>query len=172
MQETLDADYEYNKKWPVMSAKWRQNLNVTREYNPFSKLVNLEDCFGEAPTPRVADLVECAVIQACQAKSVPIRQWRKALKGQVLDVSQSHDRRPLSGPILRTLTTSSKLFYFDQLRFLQGREHLLLHGYEEEIHTPKNVSDQDLRRFAGEGIALPCLGVVVFALYLTKNFHQ
>jgi hypothetical protein len=49
-----------------------------------------------------------------------------------------------------------------------GFEHMLLQGHRSDIQVPETMTDHDLRVLAGEGIALPCLGTIVWAMLITK----
>ncbi len=95
-----------------------------------------------------------------------------ALKDTIVDISQNHARRPLSSNgVAHTLTTSSKLYSFAQNRLLTGVEHLILQGYPFDL-DPSTLSESDLRTVAGEGIALPCLGVLIMCLCLVQNQNE
>ncbi len=94
-----------------------------------------------------------------------------ALNNTLVDISQNHGRRPLSNAmgVAHTLTTSSKLYSYDQRRLLTGVEHLFLQGYPYDVEVPSNLTDTDLRTLAGEGIALPCLGLIILCLWLVHT---
>lgn len=173
------ADVDRNAKWKLSSAKWRKELGVTQEYSPYTQKIKGEGSLGllglgEKPPKRTLDLIDCCVLQVCKKARKAVHHADDLLKNHMVDVSQNHDRRPLSSPpAARALTTSSKLYIFDQKRLLTPEEHLLLQGYNETaVVRPKGVSGSDLRRMAGEGIALPCLGTIIWALFLTKKFHK
>ena len=121
---------------------------------------------------RSLDLLDCSVISAAKKARKTVTGVQCELADKLIDISQSHERRPLPGGTNRCLTTSSRLFWFQQRRLLTGIEHMLLQGYTLPMITavPKTVSNNDLKDIAGEGIALPCLGSIVWALKLTANF--
>ena len=147
---------------------------MTPDYAPYSPYVDWgKSGLACRPSKRTLDLLDCAVLQVCKKARQNMSSADGLLKNHLLDISQNHDRKPLSvPPAARTLTTSSRLFYFDEKRVLSSEDHMRLQGYEGELVSPKGVTPNDVRKFAGEGIALPCLAAVVWALNLTKKFHQ
>ena len=109
---------------------------------------------------------ECTCIQQPFPQT---QEMDEALRGTVVDISQSHARRPISNNgVARTLTTSSSLFSFTHGRLLTAYEHLLLQGYPSTVEIPINVTESDIRSMAGEGIALPCLAIIVWSLHLVQ----
>lgn len=159
-------------KWPVESAEWRKKLQMPKAFAPYSEgrqgVINLKG------TKRVWDLLDCAAVQVCRSKKARLDNMKKALNDAIVDVSQSHGRRPVSNSqgVAHTLTTSSQLFSYRQERLLVPFEHLLLQGYPSNTKIPKELSDRDVRSLAGEAIALPSLGTICWALYLLRAFPQ
>ena len=157
---------------------------------PSKRVLDLLDCsvlevckkrnlgfFGTLWTSTVTDkkFASAVAFQTLPESSNPrrktLKQVQPELNGKLLDYSQSHLRKPITGDngISRCLTTSSRLFFFEQQRNLQPIEHLMLQGYEKDVKLPIGFSANDVRRVAGEGIALPCLGTLLWALRLTKE---
>ena len=160
-------------KWPAQSAQWRAELGVLPDYAPYSKDLDTTAAgLGSLGNKWVMDLLDCAVLQAAKRARCSVKSVQPQLKETLMDVSQSHSRRPLPGEdsTNRCLTTSSRLYSFAQRRMLTGTEHLLLQGYSLPISLPEGLTQADLRSFAGEGISLPCLATVLWALKLTRNF--
>lgn len=172
-QDKQDGDSR-NARWLVASARWRAELGVTPQYAPYSPRVDWTKSGLQCKPPkRTLDLIDCSVIEVCKKARKSMSSADRLLKNHLLDISQNHDRKPMSvPPAARALTTSSRLFFFDEKRILSAEEHLRLQGYEGEFESTAGVTSSDVRKFAGEGIALPCLAVVVWALNLTKKFHQ
>ena len=160
-------------KWQADSAAWRASLGVLPAFNPYTKTLDLDKAgLGLLPSKRVLDLLDCNVMQAAKRAKKTVRATQPLLQETLLDVSQSHARggMPSVGNPNRCLTTSSRLWSFAQSRVLSGTEHLLLQGHTMPLQVPHGVSQTDLRRWSGEGIALPCLATVLWALKLTANF--
>lgn len=97
-----------------------------------------------------------------------------AMENILVDVSQSHGRRPVSSAsgVAHTLTTSSQLFSFKHQRLLTPFQHLLLQGYPDTTELSADHSEADVRNMAGEAIALPSLGIVVWGLFLVKGLSS
>ena len=160
-------------QWTVDSAKWRSQLQVPQNYAPYSAALDTEAAgLGKRASKRVLDLIDCSVLEICKRHKVTLGKAKPYLKNKLLDVSQSHGRRPMSNAedIAKALTTSSRLFSFDQKRLLCAEEHLALQGYDFDFEVPEAVSASELRKMAGEGIALPCLACILWALRLTQPF--
>ena len=162
-------------KWVVDSVKWRSALQMPKGYHPYSTKIDQQPRaagFSGQPSKRVLDLLDCAAVELCKRRKISVTQAKPALKDVLIDVSQSHIRRPFSDDrnIARCLTTSSRLFNFGQARMVSALEHLLLQGYDRSVEVPRNVGPSDLRSMAGEGIALPCLATIMWAVLLTQKF--
>ena len=159
-------------KWNVQSAHWRSELGVPKAFNPYTANLDLNAAgFGSRPCKRTLDLLDCAVLHVCKRQKKTVEGVRPILVEKLVDVSQSHARRPMSSDdnIAKALTTSSRLYSFAARRLLSSHEHFLLQGYPQQMEFPEEgVSDYDLRRMAGEGIALPVLASLFWALRLTK----
>ena len=174
---TEDTEEQNLWKWQTESARWRSELGVTRDYAPYTKrwassFKGLPKSVLGGPTKRVLDLIDCSVLEVCKRARKTMPQCADELNETVIDVSQSHGRRPFStSGVARTLTTSSRLFVLSQRRLLLPREHLMLQGFLESVEIPASVSDTAIRHMAGEGMALPCLATILMALLLTKEIQ-
>ena len=157
-------------KWVSQSIRWKNKLGLPGDFNPFtpSKLFKGRGLNGT--TKRTLDLIDCCVMDHCKRAKTTVAQCVPTMSEVLLDFSQCHDRKPFSNDgVARTLTTSTHLYYFGQDRVCIGLEHLLLQGYDKNVCLPETMSESDLRRMAGEGIALPCLALLVWALFVTKG---
>ena len=160
--------------WKMQSARWREELEVTPDYHPYTSNMDFSrsglpcKCGGR-PTKRILDLIDCAAMSVAKKAKKRLGDCKQELDRTILDVSQSHGRRPFNTGDVRTLTTSSKLFSFGQRRTLVEKEHFLLMGFDDQLVLPKAISASNLRALAGEGMALPCLATVVIAVLLTSK---
>ena len=176
---------EGEKQWKAQSAAWRSSLEVPSDFSPWTGRDNFVGR-GLPRSKRVFDLVNCGWMEACKNKRLKITRnvTEAGINAQihqslVMDISQNHVRRPLSGEDsgpMRTLTTSSSLYHYRLDRMLVAKEHLLLQGYPEGICVPSSMTEDNVRKLAGEGIFLPCLGHVLWCLHLVRNltmlWHQ
>ena len=124
----------------------------------------------------ILNLVVADVSSTLRTKSRLTRKnVMKLLQGVVVDISQNPDRRAFTGKNgnLRTLTTSSVLVDLGRSRMLLAKEYLYLQGHSPlTTSIPEHISEVRLRKLAGEGMALPCIGVVIWCIYLTKGFPR
>ena len=124
---------------------------------------------------RCRDLIDCTATHLCKRARVETAsrtQQRQAMGDTLLDISQSHARRCFTNEscVARCLTTSSQLYSFKHDRLLEPLEHLLLQGYPLSTEVPDSFTAQATRSLAGEGIALPCLATLVWAIYISRGF--
>ena len=167
---------EAGASWKVQSAKWRSVLEVPPEFEPWTR--HSQPTSGQQLGKRALDLMNCSAMQCWKRARVsfqaPLPDRRAILQNTILDLSQSHDRRPFSGETgpVRTLTTSSLLYSFRENRILRPLEHLCLQGYPRSVSVPESFSDRDTRVLAGEAMSLPSLGLVVWSLLVLKGFPQ
>jgi hypothetical protein len=157
-------------QWKVDSANWRSKLNITPDFAPWTSQCSFENM--PALPPRVLDLMDCAAMHQLNLCKLTFSSanMQNSLKGILLDTSQSHERKTMTNVngIAPCLTTSSTLYSFDRKGMVLGFEHMLLQGHRSDIQVPETMTDHDLRVLAGEGIALPCLGTIVWAMLITK----
>ncbi len=163
-------------QWKAHSARWRSELNIPPTFQPWTSRPEFKG-LGVPSNKRSLDLLDCSWVQACKKRNIGMGPamtktgiQQKLHEDLVVDISQSHARRPMSDQgVLRTLTTSSRLYHYGLDRMLLPREHLLMQGYAHTVCIPKSMKDDDVRSLAGEGIFLPCLGQILWCLHLTRN---
>ena len=100
-----------------------------------------------------------------------LKKKKELLKEVYCDVSQNPMYRAFTNNknIAPCLCKSTSLYSFGQDRFLLPFEHLLLQGHRRSLEIPSAIRSNQLSHLAGEGMCLPCLGLVVWSLYLTKG---
>lgn len=89
-----------------------------------------------------------------------------------MDVSQSHTRHAHTGSdgCQKCLTTATQNYSFSQDRLVLPLELLHWQGYPSTLKVPFNVSQNDLRDFAGEGMFLPSLATVIWSIFRIVDF--
>ena len=112
---------------------------------------------------RVSNLVDIAWAHSKQRTAMTDDALRQAL---FLDVSQSVTRQPWALGGLRTLTTSSKIFAFSQLRFLEPVELLLCLGFSKEVcrKATKDLSPTQVADLAAEAMGAPTVAMILLGL--------
>ena len=94
------------------------------------------------------------------------------MKGYFVDLSQALERKTFScqSKALPTMTTSTLLYSYDQDAAVVGRDMLNMQGQPKAVVVPGDIKDHVLRDLAGEGMAVPCVGLIVWCLFLTRQF--
>ena len=91
------------------------------------------------------------------------------LKNCYIDISQNPRYQNPTSPTAACLCTGTVFYSFGLDRVLLPEEHLLLQGHSRGFRLPDSMRQASIRSLAGEGICLPCLGTVVWAMYLVKG---
>ena len=129
----------------------------------------------DSPCPAIMNMVVADITQPLkQQKKNTKRAMMAALADVVVDVSQNPARRAFTGRSgsLRTLTTSSQLADISRGRMLKPAEYMWLQGHNRlTTQIPEELHGRKLRTLAGEGMSLPCVGLVIW-WYLAKQFPR
>ena len=131
-------------------------------------------------TDRVKDLIDLTVAQRLKVagklhQPISGQEMKDLMKGVWLDVSQSHSRRVTTSvaKLQRTVTTSSIIYDFERDSVLLSTEHFKIQGHTVECYKfPEGMSARKIKSLAGEGMALPSVGSVIWALFLAKRFPE
>ena len=175
MASTIEEPLD--RKWAQQLVLWREQLGVSKTFCPFDQLgIQIRGC---NVTRRIRGILNCVV--AARLKGEESRKKKhclEKLKGVMVDVSQNPVRRaftPAHG-INHTLCTSSTLVDLEHGRSILPAEHFLFQGHNiEKLQFPRefsnggSISNKQYRQLAGEGMSLPCLGVVIMSLLLNGN---
>ena len=142
-------------KWKLHSRSCRAKLGLS---DAFSAWTERESFAGEGLqlTPRIRDVLDLTA-----AKALNRAGPGKGLKDIYVDVSQSLDRNCFSNAagIVPCFTSSTELYSYGQDRVILPEEMLAMHGFGT-VTVPDSVDIRDLKRMAGTGMSLPCLGTV------------
>ena len=163
-------------KWKQQSLSWRASLNVSVDAAPWTS----RNCTPQRPwTDRTLDLVDCVAMDVCKAAGVKLANMARVmdqhLDNIIVDVSQSHARRPFTNSegVHRCLTTSSHLYIFSEKRLATGKEHLALQGWASDMGAmPESLSDREVAELAGEGMHLACLASVLWSFQVAHEIHR
>ena len=152
------------KQWQKDSLHIRGKMQVSPTYAPWTSR-NAFKGVGLSPSDRVHDLVDCAAIYTLVSKGIALKDMEAAMKGIILDVSQSHGRRCFTQDgIHKCLTTSSSLYAYHPDRMITPLETLWFQGYPRTLKMPATLSGGDIKEFVGEGVCLPCMATVIWAV--------
>ena len=165
--------------WRKESEAFRRQLGLPGDFKPWTGREQFQG-IGLSKTERVLEMIDSAAIQMCMQRSVmPLRatpiQVKRAVSGGFVDVSQSLTRNAwaAAGESLPVFTGSTALYSFSADRLITGREMLNMHGYSShQVSVPCGITDANMKKFAANGMALPCLATVIWALWLTRRFPE
>ena len=157
--------------WKGQVRAWRKFLGVGTAVKPFDAmrlrirgLPNMND--------RIRALLNMVVLHHGKDGPQDHSSLKAAVKGIIVDVSQNPGRRPFTNKdgLHRTLTTSSLQVHLGKRRIVTAREMMFQQGHPTSIIVPEGMSQAALRKLAGEGMALPCLGMCLWCIFLVKAF--
>ena len=155
--------------WQQQPCKWRHELGMSPNSKPWTGRETFHGT-GLMHSARVLDLLDCVAAARKAVTKQPL--ILDAVDGCMVDVSQSHNRRSFShGEMARCLTTSTELYSYSRDSALTAMEYFYLQGHGDWTKDA-DLACRKLRSLAGEGMALPCLGQVLWSLWLTKGFPE
>ena len=169
------------------SAKWREQIEAWRnELGAVGTLASLRPWTGTAQrqytgisqTDRVLNILDCVAIEklggakmAATALNSPVAQQilMAAVEDVFVDVSQNPVRRAYTGSqgLSKCLHTATSLYSFQRDGVILPYELMQFQGHGLDIEIPSSMRQKELKDLAGQGICLPCLGLVVTALLMT-----
>ena len=159
--------------------KLREKWGVSKKFAPWTGRPSFQG-LGLTKTPRVLDLVDMVFIEAMKGnpkKQRTFEEAREFLSDVFLDVSQGHSRKinqrasaARCRGITPTLTTSSEVCSFGLDRVISPLELMALHGHSQNVNVC-SMSPSQVKKLAGEGMAVYCIGAVIWSLFLTRQFN-
>ena len=128
---------------------------------------------GLAVTPRILEVLDLAAIahmgggvKAAEVCRLGAGAVREACAGLFTDTSQNPCRKCWThAGINKCLTTSTELYCHARDRVCLPIEKLFFQGHDlNRLKLPAGVRQTVLHELAGEGICLPSLGLIIYAL--------
>lgn len=167
----VDKEDSSFPRWQKDSLTIRNRLGVSPGFAPFTGHPSFVG-YGLPKTRRVHDLLDCFVISKMKELDKPFNHAMEVMSEMFMDVSQSHTRNAHTGSdgCQKCLTTATQNYSFSQDRLVLPLELLHWQGYPSTLKVPFNVSQNDLRDFAGEGMFLPSLATVVWSIFRIVDF--
>ena len=167
-------------QWVQQSKQIRSRLGIHQETRLWTSRHDFVGT-GLPRTHRVFEVLELAVLQTLGtpdriAKGKKNQKWLKEqviAADLVVDISQNPVRKAFTkNGKWPCLTTSSQLYSFARDSMLLPIEHLLLQGHRRSVHVPRSMSvkgQQHIKDLAGEGMSLPCLGLLIWCMVSIKG---
>ena len=182
-------------QWQEQIARWRDELEVSPTFNLLDQhQLVVEGVSLNGRTRSILNLVAAEKylkLASCdgggaatqktrqpkaRARSRPTTQLHKlqqALRHTVVDLSQNPARRKFSGSdhVAPTMCTSANLVHLGLMRAILPQEMLYMQGHNPCTTVfPQSMSGDQIRKLAGEGMALPCLALCIWSQFLVKGF--
>ncbi|CAE7260889.1 unnamed protein product [Symbiodinium sp. CCMP2592] len=164
------ASSDSAKTWHNQSVAWRDRLEVSRNYGPWTQSPHTQ-LQGLPKSDRVKDLVDLVALEKTRGTKRSWQQMQNALHGHFVDVSQSHQRCKCSntGGFMPTMTTGSIYYSYEADMVLCAREHMMLQGHDNTFRVPVGMAPRQLRSMAGNGMSLPSLATMIWSWFLLMN---
>lgn len=131
---------------------------------------------GLRRTERICDLLDMvAAAKLLELGESPVNKpfskMKELLQDVYCDVSQNPKFRSYTNKngITGCLATSTVLYSFGRDRLVLPFELALLQGHRRGFKFPDDMPISKIRDLMGEGMSLPCLGTVVWCVYLIKG---
>ena len=181
-QQATQQNVDFESKCYQQAAAIREKHKVSMSFKPWTGRSQFQG-IGLSKTARVLELLDLVCLQAMShfAKTAKISQTElfsgknmdKALENVYVDVSQSCSRMVATTQkgVTPTFTTSSQVYSFRLDRLLTPAEIMLIHGHSLQTRFPLDLTAANLRRLAGEGMAVYCVATVIWCVFLTRQFN-
>lgn len=159
-------------QWKKDSAEFRNKLNISPSFSPWTGRAAFIG-LGIKHNIRNLDMIDIIACKKTVGQKRTDANMKSALQNVFVDLSQGLKRWPCTSDDGTThcLTTSSELYSYARDSAVLPLELLFLHGHDpKKIRMPTGMKHSDIQALAGEGIALPCLAVMLWSLYLLKGF--
>lgn len=133
---------------------------------------------GLSLTPRIREILDLVAAERLksfcglkQAASSTWEQRRELLRGVYCDVSQNPKFASYTNAqgITGCLATSSNLYSYGRDRVVLPIEYILIQGHRRGMQFPHDMRSSEIKCLAGEGMFLPSLASVIWAMYLVKG---
>ena len=173
-------DKRHSEQWRCQVAEWEAYMAP-----PAGLIDGMWSSGMKVPfdAPRVRALLDLVATErlmcACADQQITISEIKEfsqekkqaLLKNVFCDISQNPKFRSCTGPdgVTGCLTTSSSIYSYGKDRMVLPFELMLFQGHRRGLKIPQKMKSSSLRSLAGEGMAVPCLGAIIWSLYLTKG---
>ena len=168
-------------QWQVQAHAARSQLKVGKDFKPWTSMDSL--VFKNVPpTDRVGEILDLAVMQYVgdvRSTQTLLQSGPEKLRAHCselfTDVSQNPQRNPHTSRkdnVSRCLTTSSCVYSHGLDRLVLPVELLYWQGHQVDVKIPPTLRQRALRDLAGEGMTLPVLASLLYALLLSKSLER
>ena len=162
---------EETGSWGSQIAEWRQKLGLPERLSaPWTPEMQGNLC---PTTKRVRAILDTVAAQHLGLQNLDLKFGgkKRLLQEVYCDISQNPKFKAFSNQsgVAPCLATSTQMYSFGQDRMVLPIELLYWQGHSRGIKIPNRMRSSEIRNLAGEGMMVPCLGTLIWALYLTKG---
>ena len=156
--------------WKCQIAEWRGHLGISETACPWSPFMEGDWCKDKPRVKAILDLVAAEHLGRSKF-NLPFEKKKQLLQHVYCDTSQNPRYRAFTNAqqISPCLATSTTLYSFGLDRQILPVELLYLQGHSRTMRIPNSVKSNKVRDLAGEGMSLPCLGTILWALHVLRE---
>ena len=166
-----------NAKWRAQLAEWEERHGLPPGLALWTSRVDFVGA-GLPRTERAYSLVDVVCAEKVKQSqhhfvSVSEDQLKRLMTQVVVDFSQNPCRHACSNAdnTLPCLTSSSRLYAYNQDRVLTGMDHFGLQGWDlDTLVQPSDVPENKFREMAGQGMCVQSIASVLWSLYCVKQY--
>ncbi len=159
--------------WATQSKSIRSKLKVSADFSPWT--TRPEAVVARTLHPRYRDLTDLAMATVWKSEVAMAKKLKvppptiDSLRSNLFcDLSQGALRKPWSQGSVRCLIQGSLMYTYEADALFRAEHHFRLQGMRDGLDFSQ-LTDADIRGLAGEGLCLPCIGVIIWALFLESR---
>lgn len=161
--------------WKKQAVEWRDRLEITKDFNPLSRELGKWRLCGLQSNDRVTSILNLVACEKTKGVKRTIAKIKSSTRKTIVDVSQNPSRKAFTGKsgVNHTLCSSTIQVHMGLQRQITPREMMFQQGHSP-VRTvfPKSMPMTSLRKLAGQGMALPCVGTCLWSMFLAKGFPK
>ena len=150
-------------------------MGVPESFSPWARREDRR-LTGVPGFDRAREVLDLAVLQHVGyplCANLSTQELDEACADLFTDLSQNPARKAFSNQagVSKCLTSSSVLYTHARDRVVLPLEMMFFQGHTQELKVPRDFSQKALKDLAGQGICLPCLGLIVYCLLSTGSLE-
>ena len=161
--------------WKKQVTEWRDKLEITPDFNPLGSLSSWKLC-GLEKNARVTAILNLVACEKSKGVKRTVAKVKKATEKTIVDISQNPVRKAFTNSktgIHHTLCSSTIQVHMGLRRIISPREMMYEQGHSPvKTAFPTSMPLTSLKKLAGQGMALPCVGSCLWSMFLTKGFPK
>ena len=132
------------------------------------------DLCGMEENDRITTILNLVALEKTQGVRRSDSNIKKHTKTTIVDVSQNPCRKAWTGKNSNhTMCSSTIQVHMGLKRIITPREMMLEQGHSpSNMNIPEDMPPGSVRKLAGQGMALPCIGTCLWGMFLTKGFPK